>query len=452
MFKRVLVANRGEIARRVIRACNELGVESVAVFSEADKDFGYLNEATQAVCIGPAAASQSYLNQDALLSAAASTECQALHPGYGFLAENAMFATRCAEQKLTFIGPRPYQIRMMGDKATARDTMKRAGLAVTVGSASTLSSQDELLELANQIGYPLLLKATAGGGGKGMRLVERAEDLLPRFKEAQGEALKAFGNDGIYLEKFIVGARHIEFQILADAYGKVIHLGERECSIQRKHQKLLEEAPASGFTLEKRKAIGAQLCTALAKIGYLGAGTVEFLMDSAGQLYFMEMNTRIQVEHPVTELVTGVDLVAWQIRIAQGEHLSLEQDDITWKGSAIECRINAEDPYDAFKPNPGVVTTLQVPKNSPKGPVRFDSHLVSGSRISSHYDSMVGKLIVYGSSRNEAVSKMQEALGALKVDGVKTTAPLHEAIVRNETFAKGSYDCRFLEDKLTWPN
>jgi acetyl-CoA carboxylase biotin carboxylase subunit len=452
MFKRVLVANRGEIARRVIRACRELGIESVAVYSEADKDFAYLKEATEAVCIGPAPATLSYLNQDALLKAATQTECQALHPGYGFLAENAMFATRCGLQKLTFIGPKPYQIRMMGDKATARETMKRAGLAVTVGSASTLASQDELLEVARQIGYPLLLKATAGGGGKGMRLVERAEQLLPSFKEAQGEALKSFGNDGVYLERFIVGARHIEFQILADAYGKVLHLGERECSIQRKHQKLLEESPASGFDAAKRLRVGAQLCEALAKIGYLGAGTVEFLMDSSGELYFMEMNTRIQVEHPVTELVTGVDLVAWQIRIAAGEHLSLSQEDIRWNGQAIECRINAEDPYDGFKPNPGVVTKLQVPENAPAGPVRFDSHLAQGSRISSHYDSMIGKLIVHADSRSNAIALMRKTLDEVIVEGVQTTLPLHRAILKNAEFASGSYDCRFLEDKLTWPS
>jgi len=452
MFKRILVANRGEIARRVIRACNELGIESVAVYSEADKDFSYLQEATDAVLIGPAPALQSYLNQDVLLQTATQTECQAIHPGYGFLSENAMFATRCESQKLTFIGPKPYQIRLMGDKATARDTMKRAGLAVTTGSASTLESEEELLSLAKQIGYPLLLKATAGGGGKGMRLVEAASQLVPAFKEAQNEALKAFGKGGIYLEKFIVGARHIEFQILADAYGKVIHLGERECSIQRKHQKLVEESPAPGFTNEQRQEVGAHLCAVLAQIGYLGAGTVEFLMDHDGRLYFMEMNTRIQVEHPVTELVTGVDLVQWQIRIAAGEHLSLEQGDIRWNGAAIECRINAEDPQDSFKPNPGVVKRLSAPENGPLGPVRFDSHLVDGARISSHYDSMVGKLIAHGKTRSEAVTLMHESLSHLEVDGVKTTIPLQMAIIENQAFRDGKYTTRFLEDNLTWPS
>lgn len=452
MFKRILVANRGEIARRVIRACNELGIESVAVYSEADKDFAYLKEATEAVLIGPPPASLSYLNQDALLDAAIKTQCQALHPGYGFLAENAMFATRCESQKLTFIGPRPYQIRLMGDKATARETMQKAGLAVTTGSASTLRSEEELLSLAKQIGYPLLLKATAGGGGKGMRLVEEASQLVAAFKEAQSEALKAFGNGGIYLERFIVGARHIEFQILADAYGKVIHLGERECSIQRKHQKLVEESPAPGFTNEKRQEVGAHLCEVLAQIGYLGAGTVEFLMDHEGHLYFMEMNTRIQVEHPVTELVTGFDLVQWQIKIAAGEHLSLNQEDVRWNGSAIECRINAEDPQDGFKPNPGVVKRLSVPANNPLGPVRFDSHLIDGSRISSHYDSMVGKLITHGKTRSEAVMLMHESLKHLEVDGVKTTIPLQMAIIENQEFRDGKYTTKFLEDNLTWPS
>jgi acetyl-CoA carboxylase biotin carboxylase subunit len=340
----------------------------------------------------------------------------------------------------------------MGDKATARETMSHAGLRVTMGSESTLQSPEDVVAAANKVGFPVLLKATAGGGGKGMRLVENRDELIPKFKEAQAEALKAFGNDGIYLEKFLVGARHIEFQMLADAYGKVLHFGERECSIQRKHQKLLEESPAPRMDPQKRAEIGTKLCKALAKIGYLGAGTVEFLMDQSGELYFMEMNTRIQVEHPVTELVTGTDLVQWQIRIAAGEHLSLKQEDIHWSGSAIECRINAEDPYNEFRPSPGLITKLEVPTNSPQGPVRFDSHIVSGSRISSHYDSMIGKLIVHAKTRADAVEDMRKALAHMQVEGVHTTVPLHKAVLANDQFAKGTYDCRFLEDKLTWPS
>ena len=435
MFRRILIANRGEIAARILRTCQELGIETVCVYSDADTHLSYLKQAAQAIRIGEAPASKSYLNQDALLKAAEETDCEAIHPGYGFLSENALFATRCEQQKLTFIGPKPHQIRQMGDKATAIKTMKAAGLPVLPGSSKLLESEHDALEMAKQLGYPVLLKATAGGGGKGMRLVHSAKELPAAYVEARTEAEKAFSNPELYLEKYIEKARHIEFQILADAYGTIIHLGERECSVQKRHQKLLEEAPAPNFPESLRNSMGQQIIQALSKIGYLGAGTLEFLLDAQSNLYFMEMNTRIQVEHPVTERVTGLDLIAWQIKIAAGEHLDIHYQGP--QGHAIECRINAEAP--------GTVTQLKSPKHS-----RFDSYLETGTLVTPYYDSMLGKLISHGKTRAEAIKNLQHALGELTIEGVPTTQKLHQAIVQDKNFIKGQYSCAFFED-FTWP-
>jgi acetyl-CoA carboxylase, biotin carboxylase subunit len=449
MFKKILVANRGEIARRVIRACHELKIAAVAVFSEADEKAGYLQEADEAVCIGPGPSSLSYLNQEALLHVAQTQECEAIHPGYGFLAENALFATMCEQQKLTFIGPRPAHIRLMGDKATARETMRKAGLPVIPGSSRVLQYLEEAASLASDIGYPILLKATAGGGGKGMRLVTAEAEIKDCFLQASGEAQKAFSNPNLYMEKYFINARHIEFQILADSFGRVIHLGERECSIQRNHQKLLEEAPAFGFSERKRNEMGQKICEALTSIGYLGVGTVEFLLSKSGELYFMEMNTRIQVEHPVTELVSGIDLVAWQIKIAAGERLSLSQDQVKLSGHAIECRINAEDPDHNFKPSPGCLTRVDVPDNSPQGPVRFDTHVAKNYQIPPFYDSMIGKLIVHGQNREAAIKQMQKVLQATCIEGVPTTLDLQRMIVSHPQFVEGGYNCGFLQE-IKW--
>ncbi|MEI6790356.1 MAG: biotin carboxylase N-terminal domain-containing protein [Myxococcaceae bacterium] len=435
MFKRILIANRGEIAARILRTCQELQIESVCVYSEADAQLGYLKNATKSICIGEAPASKSYLNQNILLKTAHEEDCEALHPGYGFLSENALFATRCEQQKLTFIGPKPHQIRIMGDKATAIRTMKAAGLPVLPGSSKILNSQEEALETAQILGYPVLLKATAGGGGKGMRLVHNPQELPEAYLEARTEAEKSFSNPELYLEKYISNARHIEFQVLADAYGKVIHLGERECSVQKRHQKLLEEAPAPNFPESLREKIGDQIIEALSKIGYLGAGTLEFLLDTENNLYFMEMNTRIQVEHPVTELVTGLDLIAWQIKIAAGEHLNINYQGPV--GHSIECRINAEAP--------GTVTKLKIPEN-----IRFDSYLEQNTQVTPYYDSMVGKLISYAPTRAEAIQKLQEALKDLVIEGVPTTQALHQAILQEQPIIKGQYSCAFME-RFKWP-
>ncbi len=448
MFSRVLVANRGEIARRIIRAIHAVGAKAVAVYSDADKDASYLQEADEAIYIGPSAASQSYLNQDVLLKVAEEAGCEAIHPGYGFLAENALFAARCEQQKLTFIGPKSLHMRLMGDKATARRTMKAAGLPVMPGSKDVLTSLEEGLERAHEIGYPVLLKATAGGGGKGMRLVHSDEQMHEHYPAARAEAEKAFGDAGLYLEKYFENARHIEFQVLGDNFGHIIHLGERECSIQRNHQKLLEEAPACGMSPEKRQEIGNLVCDALKKIGYVGAGTIEFLMDQSGDLYFMEMNTRIQVEHPVTEMITGVDLVAWQIRIACNEHLSLMQKDIVCHGHAIECRINAEDPDHNFAPSPGKITGFMTPLHDFSGPVRIETHMKKGAVVSPFYDSMVAKLIVHSESRAQAVALMQQALSEFKVEGIKTTLPLQQRIVADKRFVDGYYNCAFLASPI----
>lgn len=443
MFRKVLIANRGEIALRIIHACHAVGAKAVAVHSTADADSPHLAEADETICIGPGASAQSYLNQDALLQAALQTDCQAIHPGYGFLAENALFARRCEQQKLTFIGPAARSIRMMGDKATARETMKAAGLPIMPGTDDILETPEDALVAAEELGYPVLLKATAGGGGKGMRRVNAPEDMERLFRDAERESGKAFGNPDLYMEKFIVGGRHIEFQVLADRYGNVVHLGERECSIQRNHQKLIEEAPASRFDPVVRAELGETIREAVRATGYVNAGTIEFLMDATGAIYFMEMNTRIQVEHPVTEMVTGVDLVAWQLRIASGQKLTLSQDDIEMKGHAIECRINAEDPAHDFRPAPGTVTKFKAPTVD-GAELRFDSHVVEGYKIPAFYDSMVGKLIVHAADRPGAVAAMSQALAALDIQGVPTTTKLHQAIMASDGFRAGEYDCNYL--------
>lgn len=444
MFKKIMIANRGEIAKRVIRAIHEVGAQAVAVYSTVDAGMPYLAEADEAICIGPGPAASSYLNQDAILQAALQSGCAAIHPGFGFLAENALFATRCEQQKLTFIGPRPRQIVLMGDKARARSEMAAAGLAVTTGSKGVLSSWQEAIDEAQKIGYPVLLKASAGGGGKGMRLVNAKNEMQSAYSQASNEAEKAFGNGLLYVEKFLEGARHIEWQMLADKYGKVVCLGERECSIQRQHQKLLEEAPARGISQDDRKLTSAQLCSALVAIGYQGAGTVEFLLDSGGKMYFMEMNTRLQVEHPVTELVTHVDIVKWQLRIAAGEALAPELADIVPVGHAIECRINAEDPQHGFRPSPGRVEEFEVPANHWNGPLRIDSHMASGVTISPFYDSMVAKIIAWGPTRSEALELMKKSLENCTIKGVATTLPLHKKILSNKQFIQGGYNCSFI--------
>ncbi|MEL6178313.1 MAG: acetyl-CoA carboxylase biotin carboxylase subunit [Myxococcota bacterium] len=443
MFKRILIANRGEIALRVIRACRALGIETVAVYSEADASSPHLSEADKTVCIGPGPAGASYLNQTALLQAALQYQCQALHPGYGFLSENALFAARCEQQKTTFIGPRPSSMRLMGDKATARSTMERLGIGGVPGSKDLVLTPEQALAEAEQVGYPVLLKATAGGGGKGMRLCRTPDELPQAFQTARMEAEKAFGNPALYLERFVEGGRHIEFQVLGDRYGKVVHLGERECSTQRNNQKLVEEAPSPGVSAEQRKTLGTRICAALSELGYVGAGTIELLRAPTGELFFMEMNTRLQVEHPVTEMVTGVDLVQWQIRVAAGERLTLDQETIALTGHAIECRLNAEDPAAGFRPCPGTLDPFEAPETwryNMAGPVRLDSHVRSGYTIPTYYDSMIGKLIVYADTRAEAIAHMHQALADLQIGGPTTTRDLCQAVMEDAAFVSGDYD------------
>jgi len=445
MFRRLLIANRGEIAQRVARACRSLGVETVMVHSAADRDAPWLELAQQRICVGPARAEASYLDADAILQAAEQTECQAVHPGYGFLAENAIFAARCEQQGLSFVGPSAESIRTMGDKARAKRTMAAAGLPTLPGSEETLADVDQARRMAGELGYPVLLKATAGGGGKGMRRCEGEADLERAFAEAALEADKAFGNAELYLEKFIHGGRHIEFQVLCDAFGQAIHLGERECSIQRKHQKLVEESPSPVIDAAVRQQLGERVARAVARLGYRNAGTVEFLRADDGQLYFMEMNTRLQVEHPVTEMVTGVDLVVEQLRIAANQPLRLRQDDVRFDGHAIEFRINAEDPDAGFRPDPGVIRRFELKGRAPNGvSVRWDSAITSGYRIPPHYDSMIGKLIVHAADRKSALTGAQRTLEGLEVEGVATTASLHLRLLADRRFRRGEYDVDYL--------
>jgi acetyl-CoA carboxylase biotin carboxylase subunit len=445
MFRKVLIANRGEIALRVIRACRELKISTVAVFSVADRESLHVRLADESVCIGPPPPAQSYNYIARLISAAEVTGADAIHPGYGFLSENAHFADVCASCGFTFIGPTPEMIRKMGDKAVARRTMAAAGLPIVPGSESVITDTDEAQSLALSIGYPVIIKAAAGGGGRGMRVAWDEKQLRAGLGIARAEAGAAFGNDAVYLEKFIVKPRHIEFQLFGDSHGNLIHLGERECSVQRNHQKLIEEAPSPFLTEAQRREIGALVVQGARSIGYLNAGTMEFLFDRDGRSYFMEMNTRIQVEHPVTEEVTGLDLVKEQIRVAAGEKLSLTQEQVVWRGHAIECRINAEDHEHGFRPSPGKITYWY----RPGGPgLRVDSHVYAGYTVPPYYDSMIGKLIAYGENRPEALRRMEIALEEMIVEGVKTTIPFHLLAVRSARFQRGDLDTGFVEALL----
>ena len=440
MFKRILIANRGEIACRLVKAARALGCETVAVYSKADENSPHVDEADRKICIGPAQSAASYLNIEAILQAALQEQCQALHPGYGFLAENSTFAYMCNQQKVTFIGPNPDMIQLMGNKNAAREAMTAAGLPIIPGSKGIV--QNALAE-AEEIGYPILLKAVAGGGGKGMRICRSAQDLEVNFVQATMEAEKAFGNPEMYMEKYIESGRHIEFQVLADNYGNVIHLGERECSVQRHHQKLIEESPSPAVTEAMRKEMGRQVVNAMRHIGYSNVGTIEFLMENNSKLYFMEMNTRLQVEHPVTEMVTGLDIAALQIKTAANHLLDIAQKDIVFKGHAIECRINAEDPTDNFKPSPGKITRFIPPQI--EGKVRLDTHVKEGHTIPPFYDSMICKLIVHADNRDKAIATMIHALENFTIEGIHTTIPLHLQILKSDEFQSGNYDTRFIE-------
>jgi acetyl-CoA carboxylase, biotin carboxylase subunit len=441
MFKKILVANRGEIALRVICACKELGIATVAVYSEADRNSLHVRFADEAVCIGPPRSSESYLNIPHVISAAEITNVDAIHPGYGFLSENANFAKVCEASEITFIGPRPEIIEMMGEKDRARREVKSAGLPTIPGSDGAIEGEEQLAKEAAKIGFPLILKAVAGGGGRGMRVVRKQEELLAAYETARSEAQQAFGTPDVYAERFIENPRHIEFQVLGDQHGKIIHLGERECSIQRRHQKLIEESPSPVLDPKLRKEMGAKVVKALQRVGYTNAGTVEFLMDQDGSIYFIEMNTRIQVEHPVTEFVTGADLIKAQIRIAAGERLDDAVGEIHFSGHAIECRINAEDP-ETFVPSAGRITTFQAPGGTG---VRVDSAAYADAVIPPYYDSMIAKLIVKGRDRAEAIGRMKRALEMFVIEGIKTSIPLHRRILADPDFAAGRFDTHFIE-------
>lgn len=448
LFKRILIANRGEVALRIIKACQDLGIETVAVYSEADQNSPHLDQADMKVCIGPGASSQSYLNREAIIQAAINTQCQALHPGFGFLAEDSLFAYMCEQSKVIFIGPSANSIRLMGNKSQAKQTMKQAGLPTIPGSDGNLRDLNEALKIAKEMGYPVLLKATAGGGGKGIRPCKDEKELRNLFPQAKMEAEKAFGDAALYLEKLILNGRHIEFQVLADSYGNVIHLGERECSVQRKNQKLIEESPSPAMEAELRDSMGEQIVESIRKIGYRNAGTIEFLMDEDKNLYFMEMNTRLQVEHPVTEMITGFDIVKEQIRIAANHPLSINQSEVTFSGHAIECRINAEDPENDFLPSPGVITAFDVLVNNGPGKIRLDTHVRKGYEIPPFYDSMICKIIAHGEDRKAAIETMKNALKSFEIKGVKTTIPLHLEILNAKDFEKGEYHTNWLEGLL----
>ncbi len=441
MFKRVLVANRGEIALRIIRACRELGVETVAVFSEADRESLHVRFADDDVCIGPAPARDSYLKIPRLIAAAEITGADAIHPGYGFLAENAEFAETCAASGITFIGPTPHQIRTMGDKSAARAAMIANDVPVVPGSPGPVEDVDEALAIAKKMGFPVIIKASAGGGGKGMRVARDADDFARSFQLARSEALSAFGNGSVYVEKYLERPRHVEFQILGDTHGTVIHLGERDCSVQRRHQKLVEEAPCPVMTPELRQRMGDAAVKGAKAIDYVGAGTIEMLLDSDGSFYFMEMNTRIQVEHPVTEMLTGVDLVKEQIRVAAGEKLSIKKTP-ELRGHVIECRVNAEDPKRNFQPSPGKVETFHMPGGNG---VRVDTHVYAGYTVPPFYDSMIAKLIVHGRDRSEALAKMRLALDTFIVEGVTTTIPFLGSLMNHPKFVEGDVHTKFLE-------
>ena len=443
MFPKILIANRGEIAVRIIRACKEMGIQTVAVFSEADRDALHVSLADESVCIGPPPARESYLNMDRILSAALVTGAQAIHPGYGLLSENAEFARRCGEQRIKFIGPSPETIRRMGDKDEARRTMRSAGVPVVPG-CDLLESADQARAEAERAGLPVLIKARAGGGGRGIRLVEKIEDVERAFLAARAEARTAFGDDGVYLEKYLTRVKHVEVQVMGDQEGNVVCLGERDCSVQRKHQKLIEESPAPTVSPGLREELSRAATKAARAVDYEGLGTIEFLLAQTGEFYFMEMNTRLQVEHPVTEMVSGVDLVKWQIRIAAGVPMSFSQSDVRIRGHAIECRINAENPAENFRPCCGRIELLHIPG----GPwVRFDTALYQGYQMPPYYDSMVGKLIVHAATRAEAVRKMRAALCEMVIEGIDHTGELQQDLIGEDAFLDGSYTTSFLEER-----
>jgi acetyl-CoA carboxylase biotin carboxylase subunit len=442
MFEKILIANRGEIALRVIRACKEMGIATVAVHSTADNDAMHVRLADESVCIGPPPGDQSYRNMAAIIAACEITGAEAIHPGYGFLSENAKFADIVKEHGLTFIGPLPEHIRMMGDKITAKQTVKALGIPTVPGSDGEVSDEDAA-RVAEEIGYPVLIKATAGGGGKGMKVAKTADELSFALSQARTEAKAAFGNDTVYMEKYLQKPRHIEIQVLADSHGKVVHLGERDCSLQRRHQKVWEEAGSPALNATERDDIGGICTRALEKLGYLGAGTIEFLYED-GRFYFIEMNTRLQVEHPVSEAITGIDIVREQIRIASGAAMDFTQKDIIFEGHAIECRINAENPY-TFRPSPGLITQFHAPGGLG---VRFDSAIYSGYRIPPYYDSLAGKLIVHAKNRNECLLRLRRALDELVVEGIETTIPLFQGLVRDPDIINGDYSIHWLEKYL----
>jgi acetyl-CoA carboxylase biotin carboxylase subunit len=441
MFNKVLIANRGEIALRIICACRELGIKTVAVYSEADENSLHVRFADEDVCIGPARSLDSYLNVPAIISAAEITGADAIHPGYGFLSESAYLAEVCEACHIKFIGPYPNVIRLMGDKARARRAMKKAGVPVLPGSDGPVQAEDQAIKIAKELGYPVIIKAVAGGGGRGMRVVRSAEELPKAFKTAMREAEAAFGVGDVYLEKYVEQPRHIEIQVLGDHHGNVVHLGERECSIQRRHQKLIEEAPSVALTEKQRRKLGATVVDAARAVQYANAGTFEFLMDASGHFYFLEANTRLQVEHPVTEFITGVDIVKEQIQVAAGRRLSFRQSDIEFRGHAIECRINAEDP-DTFVPSPGVIHAFSVPG----GPgVRVDTFAHSDCTVSPYYDSLIAKIITYGRDRTEALARMRRTLEMTVVEGIKTSIPLHLRVLSDPDFVAGKFDTSFME-------
>ncbi|HSC17383.1 MAG TPA: acetyl-CoA carboxylase biotin carboxylase subunit [Rhizomicrobium sp.] len=443
MFEKVLIANRGEIALRINRACKEMGIATVAVHSTADADSMHVRLADESVCIGPPPAAQSYLNVPQIIAACEITGAEAIHPGYGFLSENARFAEIVREHGITFIGPTPEHIRLMGDKIAAKQAVKGVGIPTVPGSDGAVASEAEAARLADEIGYPVLIKATAGGGGRGMKVAQSAADLSLALSTARAEAKAAFGNDEVYMEKYLHQPRHIEVQVLADSHGKVLHLGERDCSLQRRHQKLWEEAPSPALNAQQRAQIGATVTGALQKLGYLGVGTVEFLFED-GEFYFIEMNTRLQVEHPVTEAITGLDIVREQIRVAVGGAIEMEQSDIVLSGHAIECRINAENAF-TFQPSPGTVTHFHAPGGLG---VRFDSAIYDGYKIPPYYDSLAGKLIVHGRNRNECLMRLRRALDELVVGGIETTIPLFQKLVREPDIINGDYHIHWLEHYL----
>ncbi|MBO8154826.1 MAG: acetyl-CoA carboxylase biotin carboxylase subunit [Bacillaceae bacterium] len=444
MIKKLLVANRGEIAVRIIRACKELGIETIAVYSEADKDSLHVQLADEAFCIGPTSSKDSYLNMTNIMSVAKLRNADAIHPGYGFLAENADFAEICNECNVTFVGPSAYSIQKMGTKDVARETMREAGVPVVPGSQGIIENEEEGLKIAEEIGYPVIIKATAGGGGKGIRVARNKDELIKGIRLTQNEAETAFGNPGVYLEKFIEDFRHVEIQVLADQHGNTVHLGERDCTVQRRLQKLIEETPSPAITPQIREQMGEAAVKAAQAVDYVGAGTVEFIFDQKNQkFYFMEMNTRIQVEHPVTEMVTGVDLIKEQIRIANGEKLTFSQEDIQFDGWSIECRINAEDPAKNFMPSPGRIDMYLPPGGLG---VRVDSAAYSGWMIPPYYDSMIAKLITYGKTREEAMDRMKRALDEFVIDGIKTTIPFHQRVMTHPVFRSGEFNTKFLEN------